>query len=57
VDVYADWVDACDAVAKEAAVGGATERSVNRSGALPRTAEEDFVVQDDLDAEGDYDAD
>jgi hypothetical protein len=38
-------------------VGATTERSVNRSGALPRTAEEDFIVQDDLDAEGEYDAD
>jgi transcription elongation factor Elf1 len=57
VDVYADWVDACDAVAKEAAVGATTERSVNRTGALPRPAEDDFVVQDDLDAEGEYDAD
>lgn len=57
VDVYADWVDACDAVAKEAASGAVTERSVNRSGALPRTAEEDFIVQDDLDAEGEYEAD
>jgi transcription elongation factor Elf1 len=55
VDVYADWVDACDAVAKEAAAGAATERSVNRTGARPRAAEDDFIEQDDLDAEGDYD--
>lgn len=54
VDVYADWVDACDAVAKEAAAGAAIERSVNRTGALPKSAEEDFIVQDDLDAEGEY---
>lgn len=54
MDVYADWVDACDAVAKEAAAGAAGERSVNRTGALPRTAEEDFIVADEVDAEGDY---
>ncbi|PVI02766.1 Elf1-domain-containing protein [Periconia macrospinosa] len=57
VDVYADWVDACDAVAKEAAAGAATERSVNRTGARPRAAEDDFIEQDDLDAEGEYEAD
>jgi len=58
VDVYADWIDACDAVAKEAAKGNATrERSMNRSGALPKMADVDedgFIEQDDLDAEGEY---
>lgn len=54
MDVYADWVDACDAVAKDAAGGAATERSVNRTGTLPKSAEDDFVVQDDVDAEGEY---
>ncbi|KAF2474361.1 Elf1-domain-containing protein [Lindgomyces ingoldianus] len=62
VDVYADWIDACDAVAKEAS-GGATGKSLNRAGALPRrnaAAEEgegqgdDFIVDDELDAEGEY---
>lgn len=57
VDVYADWIDACDAVAKEAAAGKANlGRSTNRTGA--RTALEDdddgFVEQDDVDAEGEY---
>lgn len=54
VDVYADWVDACDAVAKEAGGGAATERSVNRTGALPKPAGDDFIVEDDMDAEGDF---
>jgi transcription elongation factor Elf1 len=61
VDVYADWIDACDAVAKEAAAGRtATARSNNRMGAMPTAhteadADDDgFVEQDDLDAEGEY---
>lgn len=58
VDVYADWIDACDAVAKEAAKGNATmERSTNRSGALPKIPDVDddgFIEQDDVDAEGEY---
>lgn len=55
--MYADWIDACDAVAKEAAAGRATERSTNRTGALPKPADDDdgFIENDDLDAEGDYD--
>ncbi|KAF1362183.1 Elf1-domain-containing protein, partial [Lizonia empirigonia] len=58
VDVYADWIDACDAVAKEAAAGRATERSMNRTGALPKPVDDDdgFIEHDDVDAEGDYDA-
>ena len=57
VDVYADWIDACDAVAKEAAAGRVTERSTNRTGALPKPADDDdgFIEHDDVDAEGDYD--
>lgn len=58
VDVYADWIDACDAVAKEAAAGkAATARSSNRMGGMPSAVvEEDdgFIEQDDLDAEGEY---
>ena len=58
VDVYADWVDACDAVAKDAAASNtALQKSINRTGGMPRAAdnEDDFVVQDEVDAEGDYD--
>ncbi|KAF2184685.1 Elf1-domain-containing protein [Zopfia rhizophila CBS 207.26] len=62
VDVYADWIDACDAVAKEAA-GGATEKSSYRPGAASRPAAaaagdeslgDDFIVDDEQDAEGEY---
>ncbi|KAF1947103.1 Elf1-domain-containing protein [Clathrospora elynae] len=61
VDVYADWIDACDAVAKEAAKGNAaTSRSANRMGRMPTAAQEEdeddggFIEQDDVDAEGEY---
>ncbi|QRD00905.1 transcription elongation factor 1, partial [Parastagonospora nodorum SN15] len=66
VDVYADWIDACDAVAKEAAAGKtATTRATGRMGRVETAREEDeddvpdaddlrFVEQDDLDAEGEY---
>ncbi|KAF2106801.1 transcription elongation factor Elf1 like-domain-containing protein [Lophiotrema nucula] len=60
VDVYADWIDACDAVAKTEA----TEKSASRVGALPRPTAaaagggeglgDDFIVEDELDAEGEY---
>lgn len=57
--MYADWIDACDAVAKEAAAGRATERSTYRTGALPKPSNDNddddgFIEQDDLDAEGEY---
>jgi transcription elongation factor Elf1 len=62
VDVYADWIDACDAVAKEAAKGNAeTTRSAHRMGRMPTAANTDeddgdggFIEHDDLDAEGEY---
>ncbi|KAF2868389.1 transcription elongation factor Elf1 like-domain-containing protein [Massariosphaeria phaeospora] len=67
VDVYADWIDACDQVAKEAAAGATTmERSNNRVTGPPKTAaavaaaaDDDFIVQDggDEDAPGDWDED
>ena len=46
VDVYADWVDACDAVAKEhgEAQGGAglaSSRPVVAGGRIPRPGEDD----------------
>ncbi|ORX91187.1 transcription elongation factor Elf1 like-domain-containing protein [Clohesyomyces aquaticus] len=65
VDVYADWIDACDAVAKEAGGGNTADRSMSRTGASARPAAtaggggdalgDDFIVDDELDAEGDYD--
>ncbi|KAF2659004.1 Elf1-domain-containing protein [Lophiostoma macrostomum CBS 122681] len=63
VDVYADWIDACDAVAKEASGGGATGRSSHRSGGMPKAPAvddgagglgDDFIVDDEQDAEGEY---
>jgi transcription elongation factor Elf1 len=59
VDVYADWIDACDAVAKEAAAGkAALGKSTNRTGGMTRTTldedDDGFVEQDDVDAEGEY---
>ncbi|EON66565.1 hypothetical protein W97_05810 [Coniosporium apollinis CBS 100218] len=62
VDVYADWIDACDAVAKEAAAADAPKeryRGTGRPRAAPAATQEDddgdgFVVDDELDAEGEY---
>lgn len=58
VDVYADWIDACDAVAKEQ---GPTERSSHRMGGPPKAAAaggdddlDGFVENDELDAEGEF---
>lgn len=66
VDVYSDWIDACDAVAKEAAAGagrpataGAIRGAAARQRPVPpgekRTAEDDgFIEDDEGDAEGEY---
>ncbi|EUC47222.1 hypothetical protein COCMIDRAFT_90675, partial [Bipolaris oryzae ATCC 44560] len=62
VDVYADWIDACDAVAKQAAKGNAeVSRSSHRMGRMPtaHNQEDDdgdggFIEHDDADAEGEY---
>ncbi|RII10061.1 hypothetical protein CUC08_Gglean006051 [Alternaria sp. MG1] len=62
VDVYADWIDACDAVAKQAAKGNVdTARSTNRMGRMPtaHNQEDDdgdggFIEHDEPDAEGEY---
>ncbi|QSZ34810.1 hypothetical protein DSL72_007669 [Monilinia vaccinii-corymbosi] len=52
VDVYAEWVDACDAVAKEGDVGGdfAPERAPARrqSGAAAKGDEDDDDNDDDI---------
>ena len=65
MDVYADWHDACDAVAKESNTGRPVGRSAQRGGAAraPAIAEadgeeglgDDFIVNDEQDAEGEYD--
>ncbi|KAF2715276.1 Elf1-domain-containing protein [Pleomassaria siparia CBS 279.74] len=65
VDVYADWIDACDAVAKDEALATGSERPTHRGGAAVRPAAagggggagsgmDDFIENDDLDAEGEY---
>jgi transcription elongation factor Elf1 len=52
VDVYSDWVDACDAVAKEGEAGGdhAPERPPDRrtSGAAPKGGDDDDDDDDDI---------
>ncbi|GAB7347971.1 hypothetical protein MBLNU459_g5474t1 [Dothideomycetes sp. NU459] len=64
VDVYSDWVDACDAVAKDAADSTAkSNRDLYRDPNVPSrsqaerddgaTAEDDGFIDDD-DAEADY---
>jgi hypothetical protein len=64
VDVYADWIDACDAVQKDGGdgsgrLGVGSQREIDHAGRGGATAEEgyggdDFVVEDDVDAEGEY---
>lgn len=59
VDVYADWIDACDAVAKETAEAAAERPAHRGQHARPAAAagggggQDDFIV-DDEDAEGEY---
>jgi len=75
VDVYADWIDACDAVAKESAATAGPKEPYQGSGPARRAGaataggddeEEEggpdgydggdgFVVDDEMDAEGEYD--
>lgn len=64
VDVYSDWVDACDAVAKDAAdstakSGGntyaaASSRAQPGRGGGTNAEVDDFIEDDDLDAEAEY---
>lgn len=62
VDVYADWIDACDAVAKESGQGprdiyrGGSPTSRVTAGAARggNAGGDDFVVDDELDAEGEF---
>ncbi|PSK56602.1 hypothetical protein B9Z65_6226 [Elsinoe australis] len=65
IDVYSDWIDACDAVAKEAAAGtsrpapaGGRQGPTTAQKAAPgekRTAEDDgFIEDDEGDIEGEY---
>jgi transcription elongation factor Elf1 len=67
IDVYSDWVDACDSVAKQAAqstsqprrdtYGGTASQSRSQAaqGASANTAADDgFIDDDELDAEAEY---
>lgn len=67
MDVYADWIDACDAVAKEtagtstaapASAHRQTQQPHARAGLAPGekyTAEDDgFIDDDDADGEADF---
>lgn len=67
VDVYSDWVDACDAVAKDAAESTAKPRrdtyggtaapsrsQASRGGPAGGATDDGFIDDDDLDAEADY---
>lgn len=67
VDVYSDWIDACDAVAKDTAATGANvpppvrqtnPQASSRAGLAPgeKYTEEDdgFIDDDDADAEADF---
>ena len=64
VDVYSDWIDACDAVAKEAVGEAATSSqsyadqytgSSNRMGSTQLDRGTAVEIEDDADNEGDYD--
>ncbi|KAF2841424.1 Elf1-domain-containing protein [Patellaria atrata CBS 101060] len=66
VDVYADWVDACDAVAKEAsnassATAKERQRNARVSSRAPRQTAaagdgemDGFIEDDEVDAEGEF---
>jgi len=65
VDVYADWIDACDAVAQEHADAGSKGvrggyRDLDAPGRAGATAvaeneaDDGFVVDDEMDGEGEY---
>lgn len=55
VDVYSDWIDACDSVAKEVA-GHASTNAVSRTrrDSLDEDLDDDFIEMDDVEREGAY---
>jgi len=57
VDVYADWIDACDAVAKETAGAEAASRPIQPHPASSRTIPEDKGTEEDDGFIDDADAD
>lgn len=54
MDVYADWIDACDAVAKEEAAERPASRPAAGQSRVQREMD-DFLDNDEVDAEGEYD--
>ncbi|KAI5249773.1 hypothetical protein E4T47_00988 [Aureobasidium subglaciale] len=64
IDVYSDWVDACDSVAKQAAQSTSQSRRDSYSGTASQSnlqgsrnaapADDGFIDDDELDAEADY---
>ena len=68
MDVYFEWIDACDAVAKEEAAAAAkarppagrqqqasaSARAVLAPGERPADEDEGFIVDDEADAEAEY---
>ncbi|KAI5231654.1 hypothetical protein E4T42_02170 [Aureobasidium subglaciale] len=64
IDVYSDWVDACDSVAKQAAQSTSQSRRDPYSGTASQSnlqgsrnaapADDGFIDDDELDAEADY---
>ena len=55
VDVYSDWIDACDAVAKDEAgrnIAAVAQRA--RRDSLDEDLEDDFIENDEIDGEGAY---
>lgn len=67
IDVYSDWVDACDAVAKQAAESTSKPRRDTYGGTASQSrsqaargetanvpADDGFIDDDELDAEADY---
>lgn len=69
MDVYADWMDACDDVAKEAAIGQVLRSPIAESSSVAHNSlttsgvggrqekyEADFVVDDETAMDDDYGA-
>ena len=55
VDVYSDWIDACDAVAKDAAVPEHAGPSYTEDDGAGYAAEnDDAIIDDEYDGEADF---
>ena len=57
VDVYSDWIDACDAVAKDEAgrnIAAVSAQRAARRDSLDDDLEDDFIENDEIDGEAAY---